>query len=92
VVIIGDLDGSRSKFENHLTAGGLVDKSGNWAGGNKKVVFQGDIVADRETSGLKILEEIKNLREQAQKAGGDIEVIVGNHDDLMISFLMQNKK
>jgi metallophosphoesterase superfamily enzyme len=31
--------------------------------------------------------KIHELRKQVQKYGGDIEVIVGNHDDFMISFL-----
>ena len=58
-----------------------------WTGWNKKVVFQGDILGDRWTDWLRILEEISQLREQARKEWWDIDVIVGNHDDFLISYL-----
>ena len=58
-----------------------------WTGWNKKVVFQGDILGDRWTDWLKIIEEIRQLREQARKEWWDIDVIVGNHDDFLISYL-----
>ena len=58
-----------------------------WTGWNKKVVFQWDILGDRWTDWLKIIEEIRQLREQARKEWWDIDVIVGNHDDFLISYL-----
>ena len=58
-----------------------------WTGWNKKVVFQWDILADRWTDWLRIIKEIHQLREQARKEWWDIDIIVGNHDDFMISYL-----
>ena len=58
-----------------------------WTGWNKKVVFQWDILADRWTDWLRIIQEIHKLREQARKEWWDIDIIVGNHDDFMISYL-----
>ncbi len=58
-----------------------------WIGWNKKVVFQWDILADRWTDWLRIIKEIHQLREQARKQWWDIDIIVGNHDDFMISYL-----
>lgn len=54
---------------------------------NKKVVFQWDILADRWTDWLRIIQEIHKLREQARQQWWDIDIIVGNHDDFMISYL-----
>jgi hypothetical protein len=87
VVVVADLHGEMIAFEGNLQAAHLIDANGDWKGRNKKVFFQGDIIADRGKNGLEILRKIHTLREQAQKDGGDIEVIVGNHDDFMISFL-----
>ena len=58
-----------------------------WTWWNKKVVFQWDILADRWTNWLRIIQEIHQLREQARKQWWDIDIIVGNHDDFMISYL-----
>ena len=59
-----------------------------WTGWNKKVVFQGDILGDRWTDWLKIIEEIHQLREQARKQGWDIDIIAWNHDDFLITYLL----
>ena len=59
-----------------------------WIWWNKKVVFQWDILADRGTDWLKIIKEIHQLREQARKEWWDIDIIVGNHDDFMIAYLL----
>ena len=58
-----------------------------WTGWNKRIVFQWDILSDRWTDGLKIIKEIYQLRQQAQSQWWDINIIVGNHDDFMISYL-----
>ena len=58
-----------------------------WTWWNKKVVFQWDILSDRWTDGLKIINEIHQLREQARSKWWNIEIIVWNHDDFMISYL-----
>ena len=58
-----------------------------WTGWNKRVVFQWDILSDRWTDWLKIIKEIYQLRQQAQSQWWDINIIVGNHDDFMISYL-----
>lgn len=60
----------------------------DWTGWNKKVVFQWDILGDRWTDWLRIIKEIHQLREQARKQWWDVDIIVGNHDDFMISYLL----
>ncbi len=65
-----------------------VDWHLEWTGWNKKVVFQWDILADRWTDWLRIVKEIHQLREQALKQWWDIDIIVWNHDDFMIAYLL----
>ena len=60
-----------------------------WTGWNKKVVFQWDILADRGTDWLRIIQEIHQLREQARQQWWDIDIIVWNHEDFLISYLTE---
>jgi hypothetical protein len=71
---------------------GVIEKDSQgklkWIGGNKKIVFHGDILADRQTQGINVLLQINELAKQAEQDGGNIDVLAGNHDDFLISFLM----
>ena len=58
-----------------------------WTGWHKKIVFQWDILSDRWTDGLKIISEIHQLKQQAHLQWWNIDIIVWNHDDFMISYL-----
>lgn len=92
VVAIWDLHGQYIALKWNMEYAWLAKEVNwhlEWTGWNKKVVFQWDILADRWTDWLRIIEEIHNLREQARKQWWDIDIIVGNHDDFMISFLTQ---
>ncbi|MDD3302714.1 MAG: peptidoglycan-binding protein [Candidatus Gracilibacteria bacterium] len=88
VMSVGDLHGNIDALWGNLYSLGVIDGNKRWIGGNRKLVFTGDILADRNTEGLHILKEIENLQIQAKNAGGDITVLAGNHDDIAISFLM----
>ena len=89
VIAIGDSDGSLTKLKWNLENAGVIDARGDWKAGNRRVVIHGDILADRNLDGFDILKKIRSLRKQAREAGGDISVLVGNHDDQMLSFLLQ---
>lgn len=89
MVAIGDLDGSYKKFKKNLLATGVMNESGDWIAGNRKVVFIGDIIADRTPEGFKILEAINGLRKQAEASGGHISIIAGNHEKFMLDFLLK---
>lgn len=92
VVAVGDLFGSAEALTGNLQAAGIaeVGQDGNlqWRGADKKLVFLGDIAGDRQVHGLEDLIKIGELRKQAEAAGGSVDVIVGNHDDFLVSFLM----
>ena len=50
-----------------------------WTGGDSTVVFLGDIV-DRGPSPFSVYVAIAILKEQAEKAGGRVELLFGNHE------------
>lgn len=87
VSFVGDLHGSLRAFRKNLYSLNLINESGNWIGNNSKLVFLGDILADRNSEGLKILQDIHRLRQEASEQGGEILLIAGNHDEYAISFL-----
>lgn len=89
IISIGDSNGSLETYLWNFENSNLIDENSNWIGGNKKVIVHGDILADRSKSGFDILLKNRELREQAQKEGGDITIIAGNHDDFMFSFLLK---
>ncbi|MFA5821013.1 MAG: metallophosphoesterase, partial [Candidatus Gracilibacteria bacterium] len=87
VVTIGDLHGDLTAFNESLLKKGLTDKSGKWIGGNKKLVQTGDIF-DRGEESVQIVKRIQELRKQ----GADIEVLIGNHEDMLLRGIMGNKE
>ena len=91
VMAIEDLDGSVETFEKHVKELGVAKKDANgnwqWIGGNKKLVFLGDILGDRKMNGVEIISSIENLTEQAEKQGGQIDLLCGNHEMFFIDFL-----
>ncbi|MBU1953870.1 metallophosphoesterase, partial [Patescibacteria group bacterium] len=89
VLSVGDLHGNYNILVDNLKSLGAIPESGemHWIGGNKKIVFHGDILADRNTRGLEILDAIGQLQAQAAKEGGGVTLIAGNHEDFAISFL-----
>lgn len=87
VVAIGDIHGNYDIMIANLRSADLVDNKGNWKGGDRELVFHGDILGDRGASSLKAMEHIAKLKKQARAAGGDVQVLAGNHDDFAIAFL-----
>jgi len=91
VMAVEDLSGSMGTFEEHVQKLGVAKKDSagrwQWTGGNKKLVFLGDILGDRDMDGLQIISNIGRLSGEAEKQGGQIDVLCGNHEMEFISFL-----
>lgn len=90
---LGDLHGNYRVFEETVVnvlklATKGADGNLVWMGGNRKFNDLGDIVFDRVTESFPILRQIRNLRMQAVKEGGRVEVVAGNHEDFAIGFFM----
>ena len=91
MLAVGDLHGNVHGLIENLRSLNVVDVNADqqlhWTGGARQLVFHGDILGDRNMGGFEILTRIAALRKEASAAGGSIEVIAGNHDDFLISFL-----
>jgi hypothetical protein len=81
--VIGDLHGQLRVLERLLAGAGLA-QGGAWCGGRARLLFLGDLF-DRGPDGLGCLELIMRLQQEAVAAGGWVELLVGNHDLLLLA-------
>lgn len=79
IVAVGDLHGDYGNYLATLRAAGLIDRKDKWAGGNTHLVQTGDI-PDRGPDTLKIIEHISKLARQAERKGGRVHSLIGNHE------------
>lgn len=89
IVAIGDIHGDWAALKSSLVAAGLTNKSNQWTGGDTHVVQVGDIVDRKsrnpgdkrdEMSEQKILTHLINLKRKAIKKGGNVHLLLGNHE------------
>lgn len=89
IIVIGDLHGDFNILIKSLELGGLIDRNLNWIGQNTHVVQLGDIL-DGGGRGIeynaekydefKIYDFLNNLNRQANKQGGYVHYLIGNHE------------
>ena len=79
IVAVGDLHGDYAAWLDIARAAGLIDARGRWAGAKTVLVQVGD-VTDRGPDSLKIIRSLQQLGKQAPKAGGQVIVVLGNHE------------
>ena len=79
IVAVGDLHGDFAAWRAIARAAGLVDAQGRWSGGRTVLVQAGDAV-DRGPDSLKIVQDLMRLQREAQRAGGQVVALVGNHE------------
>ena len=83
IVAIGDVHGDYGQFLAALRQSGLVDGKGNWSGGRTHFVQTGDI-PDRGPDTRKIIDFLTELTKQAEKAGGRVHALIGNHETMNV--------
>jgi hypothetical protein len=79
VLAIGDIHGSLDGLVTILTKTGLVDANRRWAGGTVTLVQTGDFT-DRGPGVRPVLDLLMALEGEAKKAGGQVIVLLGNHE------------
>lgn len=84
IVAVGDLHGDYDAWLAIARAAGLVDGRNHWAGGRTLFVQLGDI-PDRGPDSLKIIQHLQRLQREARKAGGQVIVLVGNHEAMNVT-------
>jgi len=80
---IGDIHGDFDALAFILKKMSLIDNKGVWKGGNSTLVMTGDLV-DRGPDSRLVIDFVMDLQEQARGQGGRIEVLLGNHELLIL--------
>jgi hypothetical protein len=79
IVAVGDVHGGFAAFVDTLRAAQIIDEKNNWSGGRAHFVQMGDVM-DRGADSRKVLDLLMDLEKQAQKAGGFVHCLIGNHE------------
>jgi hypothetical protein len=79
VVAVGDIHGAFDKFVAILRAASLIDGRNRWIGKKAVLVQTGDVL-DRGPDSRKALDLIRKLEGDAQRAGGRVYALIGNHE------------
>jgi len=79
IVAIGDIHGSADGLSAILKAASLIDDRGTWIGGSAHLVQTGDYM-DRGEQVRDVLDMLMRLEDEADRAGGHAEILMGNHE------------
>ncbi len=83
IVAVGDVHGDYSQFTTVLRQARLIDKKDRWIGGKSHLVQTGDVL-DRGPDSRKVMDLLIALAPQAQKAGGHVHALTGNHETMNV--------
>ena len=79
LIAIADIHGAYDEFVGLLQEVGLVDARLQWTGGRTTLVQTGDFL-DRGADVRKTMDLLMSLQDQARAAGGEVVVLIGNHE------------
>jgi hypothetical protein len=79
VVAVGDVHGAYDRFVEILKTAAVIDAAGHWSAGATHFVQLGDLV-DRGGDSRKVLDLVRRLEREAQAAGGQAHILLGNHE------------
>ncbi len=83
IVAIGDVHGDYEQFIAVLKSAGLINSKQEWIGGKTHLVQTGDVV-DRGPDSRKVMDLLMRLERQAEKVGGYVHALIGNHEAMNI--------
>jgi hypothetical protein len=86
IIAVGDIHGDYKQFVSLLRNAVLIYNKNNWVGGDTHLVQMGDI-PDRGPDTRLAMDFLIELQKQAQKDGGEVTVLIGNHEAMMIGDL-----
>jgi hypothetical protein len=84
VVAVGDVHGDYNAFVTVLRSAGVIDEKDHWAAGKTHLVQTGD-VPDRGPDTRKAMDLLMQLEKEADKAGGHVHALIGNHEAMNLS-------
>ena len=85
ILVVGDVHGDYNHLVRALQAANIIARQPgradevNWIAGKAVVVFMGDMI-DKGTHSLKVLTLVRALRDAAIHQGGQVIVLLGNHE------------
>jgi len=84
IVAVGDIHGDYKNFIRILKGTQLIDEELHWIGGKTHLVQIGDIM-DRGPEAKKAFDLIRSLEKEAKEAGGEVHLLIGNHEMMNIT-------
>jgi hypothetical protein len=84
VHVIGDVHGELEKLRDLLRGAELIDTTETWSGGDSTLWLMGDLV-DHGPDGIGAVALVMRLQQQAARSGGRVQVLLGNHDALLLA-------
>lgn len=82
IFVVGDIHGEFDRAYGLLKNNKIIDDKGNWNWGKGHLVFVGDIF-DRGSKVTETLWWIFSLEKQAEKSGGKVHLLLGNHEPMI---------
>jgi len=83
VVAFADVHGAYTELTALLQSVGVIDAQGRWSAGRTHVVSLGDLL-DRGADSRKVMDLLMRLQGEAQAAGGQLHVVLGNHEAMNV--------
>jgi hypothetical protein len=83
VVAVGDVHGGHTQLAALLVGAGITDASGSWIARDTTLVQLGDLL-DRGPREREVLELLMRLQKEAKKHGGEVVVLLGNHEAMCL--------
>lgn len=78
---VADIHGAYDELREILRQVELIDRRGRWSGGDSILVQTGDFL-DRGAKTVDVARYLKRLQGQARKDGGEVIILLGNHEAL----------
>ena len=84
IVVVADIHGALEPLRIILRQADLIDEEDEWIGGSSVLVQTGDIL-DRGTGARGAAELLQSLQKKAERQGGEVVVLLGNHETLNLT-------
>lgn len=82
--IIGDIHGEYKTYIDLLKSIGIINKELKWNFGKGHLLITGDVF-DRGEKVTEVLWHLFGLEKQAEEAGGDVHLLIGNHEMMVVN-------
>jgi hypothetical protein len=84
LLAISDIEGNLDQLLRFLQFHNVIDKEFNWSWSTNHILFNGDSV-DRGDQVTELLWLMRKLQRQAVLAGGNVHVVLGNHEAMILA-------